>query len=116
MLQRGQRLLIRVSDPGKLLPAPVGRNAGNHVFIAITNSSGIQHKIPLNSTDSGGRTHIIAIPNNENHKLSIRSSSFSLSDGQGRAIDPEKPALILATPSAALATVVVNISTPAVKP
>ena len=39
-MQRGVRFVVRVNDPGKLLPIPIGKNNGNQLVVTIAAPTG----------------------------------------------------------------------------
>ena len=106
---RGYLLKIRVNDPGKLLPPPIGKNGGNALSLMIFGASGLPHNIPIVSQDAAGRDHAVVIPYGMPHKLSIQSSVLSLNDEIGRQIATTAPMDITLARGAALKTYVVNV-------
>ena len=111
VLKRGRLLTIRVNDPGKLLPAKVGRQSGNELSLRIAGPSALVHRIPIPGQDALGRTHSIVIPYDTPHKLWMQSSAFALKDNGNRDVsaaaaipvqiahgDPETKLVVNVTP------------------
>ena len=109
-MQRGHRFVVRVNDPGKVLPPPVGRNAGSAFAVSIAGPKGLRRNVPITTFETTGRTHQIVIPFNAAHNLLVHSGSLSLSDGQGRAAGQAQAALIQATPASRPPEFIVNVS------
>ena len=106
---RGYLFKIRVNDPGKLLPPPIGKIGGNALSLMIFDASGLPHNIPIVSQDAGGRDHAVVIPYGIPHKLEIHSTVLGLNDQIGRQIATTAPMDVTVARGATLKTYVVNV-------
>ena len=108
-LARGHMVKIRVNDPGKLLPPPSGKHAGNALAVHIAGPSGVRF-IPIVNSDAGGRDHGIVIPYNSPHKVAIQADSLQLQDERGRPISGLNPSDVKGLNGVSSTSFVVNVA------
>lgn len=109
-IKHGVRVTVRVNDPTKLLPPAAGVHSGNELSVRLAGPSGIVHRIPIASQDSGGRTHAITVPYNVSHSISISSTQFDAKDNQGSDQSAASPRLFQVVPGGQPPQFVVNIT------
>ncbi|HLI86675.1 MAG TPA: carboxypeptidase-like regulatory domain-containing protein [Bryobacteraceae bacterium] len=111
-LQHGYPLHVHVNDPAALLPAPLGKIAGNELAIHVIGPSGLAHPVPIASQDAKGRDHVLVVPYNTPLQLLIHSSSFALKDAGGNALAPTSKTGFAVTQGGQPPAFVVNVSGP----
>ncbi|MDQ2945864.1 MAG: hypothetical protein M3Y27_07980 [Acidobacteriota bacterium] len=114
-VKQGRLITIRVNDPQKLLPPKKGQNSGNELSLHMAGPSGLARKIPILGEDANGRTHGIVVPYDTPYKLSIQSTTFSLTDQSDRDFSALAPLAIQATRLAPEIQYVVNVKAKAAK-
>ena len=93
-----------------MLPAAVGKNAGNALALTIGGTNGVRKNIPIAAFQTGGRVHQVVIPFNVPLNLLVRSASLSVGDGLGRAMTGNQPMVVQATPTSRPADIVINVA------
>lgn len=108
-IQRGYFLQVRVNDPSRQLPVPLGRLPGNRLSLAVQSPSGLVQQIPIVKQEGNNRDHGIVIPYDKSHRLIIHSSTLLLKDGRGDDIRTPTAANIIGSRGVTPQPFIINV-------
>jgi hypothetical protein len=85
-LKRGVAVPVRIADPGQLMAANEGKTPGAGLFLCVRGPGLFFRRVPLLSTDSGGRNYQIVVPFNTALTLMIHPSFYQVVDANNIAL------------------------------
>jgi hypothetical protein len=99
-VHRGFLLRVKVNDPGRVLPAPVGGIAGSALRMAVQTPLGRYENLRLQGVDATGRNHYLVIPYDSPLLLTaVVGTGLGLSNANGESYangSAQIPILVLA--------------------